>query len=113
MGLISRLFEPKPGSKRYKLMMAEKFNNLIIESVTERIDNEEILVGKSGSISIKDKTFIICCEGKVVFHGNAEEITVSELMSRNGIIISGFDEEKGEVRTVVAHFSYYRKLENG
>lgn len=113
MGLLSRLFEPKPGSKRYKLMMAEKFNNLIIESVTERVDNEEILVGKSGSISIKDKTFIICCEGKVVFHGNAEEITVSELMSRNGIIISGFDEESGDVRTVVAHFSYYRKLENG
>ncbi len=112
MGFMSRLFAPKPGSKAYKLMMAEKFNNLIIESVTERIDNEEILVGKSGSISIKDKIFIVCCDGKVVFHGNAEEITVSELMSRNGIIISGFDDEKGENRTVVAHFSYYRKLEN-
>ncbi len=112
MGFLSRLFVPKPGSKAYKLMMAEKFNNLIIESVTERIDNEEILVGKSGSISIKDKIFIVCCDGKVVFHGNAEEITVSELMSRNGIIISGFDDEKREDRTVVAHFSYYRKLEN-
>ena len=39
-------------------------------------------------------------------------ITVSELMSRNGIIISGFDEERGDIRTLVAHFSYYRKLEN-
>lgn len=112
MGFLSRLFQPKPNTKAYRLMMAEKFNNLIVESVTERIDNEEILVGKSGSVSIKDKTFIICCDGKVVFHGNAEEITVSELMSRNGIIVAGFDEEKGEERTVVAHFSYYRKLEN-
>ncbi len=112
MSFFSRMFEPKPGSRAYNMKMAEKFNNLIIESVTERIDNEEILVGKSGSISIKDKAFIICCEGKVVFHGNAEEITTAELMSRNGIIISGFDDEKGEERTVVAHFSYYRKLEN-
>lgn len=110
MKLFSRLFEPKPGSKAYNLKMAEKFNNLIIESVTERLDNEEILIGKSGSISIKDKTFIVCSEGKVVFHGNAEEINVAELMSRNGIIITGFDDEKGEVRTVIAHFSYYRKL---
>ena len=112
MSFLSRLFEPKPGSRAYKLMMAEKFNNLIVESVTERIDNEEILIGKSGSISIKDKVLIVCCEGKVVFHGNAEEITVSELMSRNGVIISGYDDERGEERTVVAHFSYYRKLEN-
>lgn len=112
MGLFSKLFEAKPGSRKYNLQTAEKFNNLIIESVTERVDNEEILIGKSGSISIKDKTFIVCCDGKVVFHGNAEEITVAELMSRNGIIISGFCEEKGETRTVVAHFSYYRKLEN-
>ncbi len=111
MGLLSRLFAPKPGSKAYKLMMSEKFNNLVVESVTERIDNEEILVGKSGSVSVKNKVFIICCEGKVVFHGNAEEITVSELMSRNGIIISGYDTETERDRTVVAHFSYYRKLE--
>lgn len=112
MGFLSRLFEPKPGSKAYNLMMAEKFNNLIIESVTERIDNEELLIGKSGSISLRDKTLIVCCDGKVVFHGNAEEVTVSELMSRNGVIIAGYDDEKGEMRTVVAHFSYYRKLEN-
>ena len=112
MGILSRLFEPKPGTKAYRLMMAEKFNNLIVESVTERVNNEEILIGKSGSVSIKDKTFILCCDGKVVFHGNAEEINVSELMSRNGIIISGYDDEKCEERTVVAHFSYYRKLEN-
>ncbi len=112
MSFFSRLFEPKVGSRAYNLRMAEKFNNLIIESVTERIDNEEVLVGKSGSISIKDKTFILCCEGEVVFHGNAEEINVAELMSRNGIIISGYDDEKGVTRTVVAHFSYYRKLEN-
>ncbi len=112
MSFFSRLFKAKPGSKAYRVMMAEKFNNLIIESVTERVDNQEILVGRAGSISIKDKSFIICCEGKVVFHGNTEEIDVSELMSKNGIIVAGFDEEKGERRTVVAHFSYYRKLES-
>ena len=111
MGLFSKVFEPKPGTKAYNLKMAERFNNLVIDSATERVNNEEILIGKSGSISIKGKTFIVCCEGDVVFHGNAEEITVSELMSRNGIIISGWDDERGETRTVIAHFSYYRKLQ--
>ncbi|MBE6700589.1 MAG: hypothetical protein E7582_01685 [Ruminococcaceae bacterium] len=110
MGFLSRFIKAKPGSKAYKLEMAEKFNNLIIDSATERIDNEEILIGKKGSISIKDKTFIVCCEGKTVFHGRADEINVSELMSKNGIIISGYDDEREEDRTIVAHFSYYRKL---
>lgn len=112
MSFLERLFRPKPGSKAYRVQMAHKFNNLWLESVTERVDNEEILVGKNGSISIKDKTFIVCCEGKVIFEGNTEEISVSELMSRNGVIISGFDEERGDTRTLVAHFSYYRKLDN-
>ncbi len=106
MGLFSR----GENSKKFKLRQAEKFNNLIIESVTERIDNEEILVGRAGSISAKDKTLIICCEGKVIFSGDIFEISISELMSRNGIIIRGFDLESGCERTVVAHFSYYRKL---
>ena len=112
MKLFEKLFGVKTGSRAYNMMMAEKFNNLVVESVTERIDNEEILIGKSGSISVKDKTFIVCCEGKVVFHGRADEINVAELMSRNGIIISGYDDQENRERTVVAHFSYNRKLDS-
>lgn len=104
------LFEKKENSKKHKLAQAEKFNNLVIESVTERIEGEEILIGKSGSISMKDNLFIICCEGKTVFQGNVYEISISELMSRNGIIIRGTDIETQRDRCVVAHFSYYRKL---
>jgi uncharacterized protein CbrC (UPF0167 family) len=85
MSFLSRLIKAKEGSRRYNLEMADKFNNLVIESVTERVDNEELLVGKSGFISTKDKTFIICCDGKVIFKGNAEEIRLSELMSKNGM----------------------------
>lgn len=104
------IFKKRENSKKFKLQQAEKFNNLIIESVTERVNNEEILVGKAGSISMRDNAFIICCEGKVVFEGDVFEISISELMSRNGIIVAGYDNETNSQRTVVAHFSYYRKL---
>lgn len=104
------IFGKKENSKKFKREQAEKFNNLIVESVTERINNEEILVGKAGSISRKDNRLIVCCEGRVVFEGDIFEISISELMSRNGIIIQGYDYEKGETRVIVAHFSYYRKL---
>ncbi len=104
------LFSKGENSKKFKLQQAEKFNNLVIESVTERIENEEILVGRAGSTSMKGKRFIVCSEGKVIFEGDVLEISISELMSRNGIIIRGYDFETGCERTVVAHFSYYRKL---
>jgi len=104
------LFGKRENSKRFKREQAEKFTNLVIESVTERIDNEEILVGKAGSTSTRLDRFIVCSEGKVVFEGNIYEITISELMSRNGIIIKGWDFETERERVVVAHFSYYRKL---
>jgi hypothetical protein len=104
------LFGKREDSKKFKLAQAEKFNNLVIESVTERLDNEEILVGKAGSTSTRGNRFIICSEGKVVFEGDIFEISISELMSRNGIIVRGWDFETERERTVVAHFSYYRKL---
>ena len=104
------LFGKRENSKKFKLEQAEKFNNLVIESATERVNNEEILVGKSGSISMRKNRMIICCEGKVVFEGDIFEIIISELMSRNGIIIHGYDFETQSERTIVAHFSYYRKL---
>ena len=78
------LFGKREDSKKFKRTQAEKFNNLIIESVTERVDNEEILVGKSGSTSMRGDRFILCSEGKVVFEGDVLEISISELMSRNG-----------------------------
>ncbi len=106
MGLFSR----GENSKKFKLQQAEKFNNLVIESVTERVEGEEILVGSAGSTSMKGKRFIICSAGRVVFEGDIYDISISELMSRNGIIIRGHDFETGRERTVVAHFSYYRKL---
>lgn len=104
------LFGKREDSKKFKRAQAEKFNNLIIESVTERIDNEEILVGKAGSTSMRGDRFILCSEGRVVFEGDVLEISISELMSRNGIILHGYDYETGRERVVVAHFSYYRKL---
>ncbi len=104
------LFGKRENSRKFKLAQAEKFNNLVIESVTERVDNEEILVGKSGSTSMRQNRFIVCSEGNVVFEGDVFEISISELMSRNGIIIQGWDFDTERERTVVAHFSYYRKL---
>ncbi len=103
-------FGKREDSKKFKRAQAEKFTNLIIESVTERIDNEEILVGKAGSTSTRLDRFIICSEGRVVFEGDIYEISISELMSRNGIIVQGWDYETGRERVVVAHFLYYRKL---
>ena len=104
------LFGKREDSKKFKRAQAEKFTNLVIESVTERVDNEEILVGKKGSTSTRGERFIVCSEGKVVFEGDIYDITISELMSRNGIVIKGWDFETGQERTVVAHFLYYRKL---
>ena len=88
----------------------ERFNGKEINYAVERIDGIEQALGKAGGIVVLDDVIVVMCEAHEVFRCRIRGATVAELLSGNGVEISGEDAYTGEKRYVVAHYSYYRKV---
>ena len=108
--LFKRLTKPRnENSLRFKQEMAERMNGKHIKYVTEREDNTDIVIGHDGCLALRDGELIVLSDGVVKFRVKVAEMTASELMSLEGIILSGPDIEHGGVyRTVIAYYKYYR-----
>ena len=112
MSLFSRLFQKKddPSSYSYRLKMAKSLHGQPVKYVTERRADNEDVIGRGGALAVHGDTFIVDSSGERLFVCNISELEVSTLMSGDGVIISGPNLlNNGEMRTVIAHFVYYRK----
>ena len=104
---VSKMDENSPAFRRE---MAAKLHNRSIKYCSERQGDTDIVVGRAGSITVRDDEILILSSLQVVFRGKVEETSMSELMSLEGVILSGPDYERGgEDRTVIAYYTYYRK----
>ena len=99
----------------FQRAMAEKINGKKVRYVTERVDGDETVLGRDGMITLRGSELILSCrevrrgEEDVLFRGTAGEVKISELMSLDGVILSGADAaHQGIIRTVVAYYKYYR-----
>ena len=107
--LFKRLFKAKEGSLRFKQEFADRLNGRHIRYVTERIDDQDIVIGHDGCLAVRNGELIVLSDGVVKFRVKIPEMTASELMSLEGIILSGPDVEHNNVyRTVIAYYKYYR-----
>ncbi len=87
---------------------ADSLHGKAIKYVTERIGTGDRVIGKSGALIIKEDELLVFSSSDVVFRGKKNDLKYSELLSGDGIIISGADiEHGGEERTVVAYYTYY------
>ena len=111
MGFLKKLFKSKnPNSKRFKRDMAYAVCGQHIKYVTENRDGIDEVVGKNGGLNIRNDEFIVYASADVVFRCPVDELDIWELMSRDGVVLTGPDlEHGGAVRTVIAHYVYYRK----
>ena len=111
MGLIKRLTKSKnPDSKRYRREMAEMICGQHIKYVTERIDNVETVIGRNGGLNIRNGEFIVYASADVIFRCPVDELQAGELLSKDGVVLTGPDlEHGGQVRTIIAFYVYYRK----
>ena len=112
MGLFSRLRKPKnPDSKKYRWEMAMAVCGQHIKYVTEKKeDGVDEVIGKNGGLNIRDGIFIVYASQNVVFRCPVEDLQIWELLSRDGVVLTGPDmEHGGQVRTVIAYYVYYRK----
>lgn len=107
---IKSLFKNKnPNSTAYKYERAKAIDGKAIKYVTERIDNVDEVVGRAGAINIKGDELIILSSFDIEFRCKIEDLNASDLMSLDGVVLSGHDiEHGGRFRTIIAYYSYYR-----
>lgn len=74
-----------------------------LSCVTERKNGEEIILGRSGGVSVVGKELVIVCDAKEVFRCQLDGCVVATLMSGNGCDIKGVS--NGEKRHIVANYS--------
>lgn len=111
MGLFKKLSKSKnPDSKKFKREMAYAVCGQHIKYVTEKRDDVDEVIGRNGGLNIRNDEFIVYASSKVVFRCPIDRLEIWELLSRDGVVLTGPDAEQGgEVRTVIAYYVYYRK----
>jgi hypothetical protein len=97
-------------SPTFRREMAAKLHNRSIKYCSERDGDTDLVVGRAGSITVRGDEILILSSLQVVFRGKVDETSMSELMSLEGVIFTGPDYDRGgQVRTVIAYYTYYRK----
>ena len=109
MGLFDRFLEKNTDSIVYKRKMAKLMSDKMIKYVTERKDGVEEVIGKGGSISIRDDEILVFSSADVLLRCKIADMEASELLSKDGVVLSAKDlESGGQTRTVIIYYVYYR-----
>ncbi len=103
-----------PNSPRFRRDMAERISGQHVKYITERHGDNEDVIGRSGSLNIKDGNgegeFIVSTPSETILRCHIVDMQAWELMSRDGVVITAPDlEHGGVVRTITVHYVYYRK----
>ncbi len=97
-------------SRSYRTARANRLHGLVIRYVTERNGDNEDVIGRGGNLSVRNGELLVFSSGEILLRAPIEELDISELMSGDGVILTGPNlEEGGRVRTMTAHYVYHRK----
>ena len=110
MGLFSK-FKKKndPSSKAFRWEMARSISGKHIKYVTEKRNGVDEVIGRSGGLNIRDDELLVFASADVLFRCKIDELEAWELLSKDGVVLTGPDlEHGGERRTVIAFYVYYR-----
>ena len=111
MGLLQRLGLAKnPKSRAYRMEKAKKLHGQMIRYVTERVDDNDNVIGRGGSLTLRGDEFLVFSSNEILLRANVAELEASDLLSGDGVVLTAPNlEEGGRVRTIIAYFVYYRK----
>ena len=117
MFFLTRIFKhcTKPkneNSVRVRREMAKKLDKRAIKYVGQRDESMgETIIGKNGMINLRDGELILISSDKIVFRCKIDELRASELMSLEGVILSGPNLEQGGAEcSVVAYYTDFYKM---
>ena len=81
-----------------------------IKYVTEKRDGVDEVIGRSGGLNIRDDEFIVYASSNVIFRCKLDDLKLWELLSKDGVVITGPDiESGGQERTIIAFYVYHRR----
>lgn len=93
----------------FRTEMAKKIALHRLRYVTERVDETDLIIGRDGGFNIRNGEFIVSADNRVVFRCHVKDMKASELLSKEGAIITAPDLEKGgEMRTIIVYYVYFR-----
>ena len=98
-----------PESKRYRMDMAKRICGHHVKYVTERKDEVEEVIGRSGGLNIRDDELLVFASADVLMRCKIADMQAAELLSHDGVVITAPDlEHGGAVRTIIVYYVYYR-----
>ena len=115
MRILKNLFRKirgadNPDSKVFRREMAMAICGQHIKYVTEKRDGVEEVIGRNGGLNIRNDEFIVYASSKVVFRCKIDDLKIWELLSKDGVVLTGPDlENDGVERTVIAFYVYHRR----
>lgn len=111
VSLFDKLFHKKdPNSPAFREKRAAELHGQAIRYVTERRGDVDEIVGRGGCLSVRNGEFLLLTSGEILFRADVDELQAAYLMSGDGVVLTAPNkEEGGRVRTLIAHFVYYRK----
>lgn len=110
MGLFDRFRKKDPNSKKFRREMALSLNGRHIRYVTEKRNDVEEVIGRDGNLNIHEGDMLVYASSDVIFRCPVDDLQMWELLSKEGVVLTGPDKEHGgEVRTIIAFYVYYRK----
>lgn len=99
-------------SRSFRRNLAKQLNGRKLKYVTERVGDEDYVIGKAGSLIRKDKELVVYASDQIVFRAEIDQLQMNELLSLEGIILTGADlEHQSKNRSVIAYYTYYRKVD--
>lgn len=97
-------------SKAFCRRMAMSVNGQHIKYVTEKRDDVEEVIGRNGGLNVRNDEMIVFASSQVVFRCKLDDLQLWELLSGDGIVLTGPDLENGGLeRTLVAFYVYHRR----
>lgn len=98
-----------PESKRYRMDMTKRICGHHVKYVTERKDDVEEVIGRSGGLNIRDDELLVFASADVLMRCKIADMQAAELLSHDGVVITAPDlEHGGAVRTIIVYYVYYR-----
>ena len=98
-----------PESKRYRYEMAQRISGHHVKYVTERVNNVDEVIGRSGGLNMRDDELLVYASADVLMRCKIVDMQASELLSKDGVVITAPDlEHGGKMRTVIVYYVYYR-----
>ncbi|MBR2340581.1 MAG: hypothetical protein IKA74_07115 [Clostridia bacterium] len=110
MFFFDKIGQNKYGTVAFRRKRAKEIAGLAVKYVTQKVDDNDNVVGRGGSLAINKSEFILNTDKGVLFRAKIDKMDASFLLSNDGVILTGPNLEKGgEVESLTVHFVYYRK----